>query len=464
LQHSLVDFVGALRKTGIPVSQAEAVDAAHCAKNMSLDDRRQFKYALRCALVKRSRDVPLFDELFDLHFSGGPLLGSATEEMLQQNPVFMDRLCAEIESRDEGHLSPVTRMLMTGNVGKLIRALLAAGSSLSLKRLQFAPMLGRFFVNELRRKMDLEGVRAEVEAVLSDMERLGSDPSVVQAFRDHIVTNMERLDHELEKLVVDEVERMRFMAFRRIQGEEMAERNLYQLTDQDIAAMRPEVERLANRLKDRLGLRFKRADRKQIDLRRTMRGNVGYGGPLPEIRFRNKKTTRSQVVALCDVSRSVRDFSRFMLLFLFSLKEVISRIRSFIFVGDLVEITSVFREYDLNEAVSRATEGEGLRYRFGTDYGSSLGQFVEEHLGAVNSKTTVIILGDARNNNLPPRINAMEAIAERARKVIWMNPEPVTFWGTGDSIMHLYEPHCTTLTQCGSLAQLSDAIEENLLP
>jgi hypothetical protein len=440
------------------------MDAALCVQHLRLDDRTEFKDALRSALVKRRRDISLFDELFDLHFSGGPLLGTVAEARGRDNIQFMDRLAAEMERGDTGQLSPVTRMLMTGNFGELTRHMLAASGSLALRRMQFAPMLGRFFVNELRRKMGIDGVRIEAQTVLTEMERSGVDPTVIQEFREHVSRNLERLEDALEKLVLDEVQRTRFMAFRRIEGEEMAERNLYHLTDQDMAAMRPEVERLARRLKERLGLRFKRADRKQIDLRRTLRGNVGYGGPLPDIRFRNKKTTRPQVVALCDVSRSVRDFSRFMLLFLFSLKEVISRIRSFIFVGDLTEVTSVFQEYDLNEAVSRAAEGQGLTYRFGTDYGSSLGQFAAEHLGGVNSRTTVIILGDARNNNLPPRINAMEAIAERARKVVWMNPEPVTFWGTGDSIVHLYEPYCTTLTECGSLAQLSDAIEKNLLP
>lgn len=464
MRKALVDFVGRLRKTGIAVSQAEVMDAASCVQHLRLDDRTEFKDALRSSLVKRSRDISVFDALFDLHFSSGPLIGTVADEKPQENFHLMDRMMAEMEGRLANRISPVTRMLMTRNFGELTRHMLAASGSLSLRRMEFAPMLGRFFVNELRRKMGLEGVPIEAETVYSDMERRGVDPRVVQEFRKHVARNLERLEEELEKLVLDEVQRIRFMAFRRIEGEEMAERNLYHLSDQDMAAMRPEVERLARRMKDRLGLRFKRGDRKQIDLRRTMRSNVGYGGCLPDIRFKNKKKTRPQVVALCDVSRSVKDFSRFMLLFLYMLKEVISRIRSFIFVGDLTEVTSVFREYDLNEAVSRAAEGHGLRYRFGTDYGTSLHQFVDEHLGAVNSRTTVIILGDARNNNLPPRINAMEAIAERARKVIWMNPEPVTFWGTGDSVMHLYEPYCTTLTECGSLEQLSDAIEENLLP
>ena len=464
MQNALVDFAGRLRKAGISVSQAELMDAAACLQCLRLDDRNQFKDALRSSMVKRSRDISVFDLLFDLHFSGGPLVGEPADGKVEEHIDHVHRMLAEMGEHQEGERSPVTRMVMTGSFGELTRHILAAMGGLALRRKDLAPVRGRFFVNELRRMVDPERVRTEAEAMLSEMERRGMDRDAVREFREYVARNVERLNEELEELVLDEVKKSRFMALRRIEEEEIAERNLYHLTEHDIATMRPAVERLARRLKDRLSLRLKRQNRGRIDIKRTLRCNAGYGGPLPDLRFRNKRAARPQVAALCDVSRSVRDFSRFMLLFLYTLKEVISRIRSFIFVGDLAEVTSIFREHDLNEAVSRAAVGQGLRYPFGTDYGSSLGQFVDEHLGTVNSRTTVIILGDARNNKLAPRIDAMKAIAERARKVIWINPEPVGFWGTGDSVMPLYEPYCTTIAECGNLAQLSDAIEENLIP
>lgn len=464
MQKALIDFVGRLRKTGVSVSQAELMDATASLPHVSLEDRSQFKDALRSTLIKRTRDIRAFDALFDLHFGRGPLVGTMPDEEVPEETGDLDRMLAEVAELREDDLSPVTRMLMTGSFGELTRHLLAASGGLAVRQMELAPVRGQFFVNRLRRLMDLERVRTEADAVLSEMEARGLDRAAIQEFREHVARNLERLDEELEDLILNEVAISRFVSLRRIEDEEITDRNLFQLSEQDIAAMRPHVERLARRLKDRLSLRLRREDRGRFDIKRTFRDNVGYGGPLPDLQFRNKRVARPQVVALCDVSRSVRDFSRFMLVFLYTLKEVVSRIRSFIFVGDLAEVTSVFREYDLNEAVSRAAEGQGLRYRFGTDYGSSLGQFVDEHLGSVNTRTTVIILGDARNNNLAPRTDAMEAIAERARKVIWINPEPVPFWGTGDSVMPLYEPYCTTLTECGNLAQLSDAIEENLIP
>ncbi len=464
MQTALIDFVGRLRKTGVSVSQAELMDAAVCLPHLSLEDRSQVKDALRTTLVKRTRDIPVFDALFDLHFARGPLVGTVADEDGPEQSEHLQRIMDEMGELQPGDLSPVTRMVMTGSFGELTRHLLAASGGMAVRRLELAPIRGQFFVNRLRRMMDPERVRVEADAVLDEMEHRGANRDAIRQFRDHVGRNLERLDEELEDLVLSELDISRFVSLRRIEDEAIGERNLFHLTERDIKAMRPAVQRLSRRLKDRLSLRLKREDRGKFDIKRTFRDNVGYGGPMPDLRFRNKRANRPQVVALCDVSRSVRDFSRFMLLFLYTLKEVISRIRSFIFVGDLAEVTTIFREYDLNEAVSMAATGQGLRYRFGTDYGSSLGQFVDEHLGSLNSRTTVIILGDARNNNLAPRTDAMEAISDRARKVIWINPEPIPFWGTGDSVMPSYEPYCTTVAECGNLSQLSDAIEENLIP
>jgi uncharacterized protein with von Willebrand factor type A (vWA) domain len=226
--------------------------------------------------------------------------------------------------------------------------------------------------------------------------------------------------------------------------------------------MRPVVERLARRLKDRLSLRLKRAKTGRLDLKNTLRRNIGFGGPLPLLRFRNKHPLRPEVVALCDVSNSVRNFSRFMLLFLYTLKEVVARVRSFIFVGDLTEVTDLFARRELNEAVSLAASGHGLTYFFRTDYGNCLTQFAGEHLTGVNSRTTVFVLGDARNNYFHPGTEALKAIADKAARLIWLNPEPYLNWRIGDSVMETYRPYCTMVAECGNLDQLSSVIETSL--
>jgi len=464
MKRSLTDFAGRLRKTGLNVSSAELIDASEMLSHIGLEDRSVFKDGLRSTLIKRERDIPVFDELFDLHFAGRPIAGAAPEETEARALDALAERLEEMPEVGESDISPVTEMIVTGRLGALNRLLHSLNQQLGIDRMEIAPLRGNVFVHRLRRAMNLDQVKAETERLLSEMGDRGLTREQIQAMRDYVGRNLERVENELETLVRAEVAKSRFLALRRIDDEQLARLNLFQLSEEDILAMRPAVDRLARRLKDRLSLRLKWADKGRFDLKNTLRKNIGLGGPLPDLRFRNKKPARPQVLALCDVSRSVRNFSRFMLLFLYTLKEVIPRVKSFIFVGDLAEVTRLFQRHDLNEAVSLAAAGHGLTYPVGTDYGNSLSQFANEHLTEVNSKTTVIMLGDARNNYFEPRTETLEAIAGRARKLIWLNPEPQAFWSVGDSVMDLYCPYCTTVAQCGNLEELSDVIEESLIP
>ncbi len=464
MEAPILDFAGRLRKTGIKVSTAELMDAFETLAHLNLEDKSVFKAAFRATLIKRARDIPVFDELFDLHFFGGPRLGSAPEEREDQPQKELPVHASEPHETRRSDLSPVTEMIMSGRFGALTRLMLDRSQDLALKRMEIPPISGSFFLGRFKRVMELDRVRLETEQILAEMQDRGLDPAEIQAMREYMDRNIDRLEREIENLIQNEVDKSRFLSLRRLMDEDLTDRDLFRLSEEDFLAMRPAVERLARRLKERLSLRLRWADTGRFDIKTTLRKNIGYGGPLPDLRFRNKRPARPQVLALCDVSRSVRDFSRFMLLFLYTLKEVIARIRSFIFVGDLTEVTLLFQQHDLNEAVSLAAAGHGLTYPFGTDYGASLSQFTDQHLSAINSKTTVIILGDARNNNLHPRTEALEAMADRAKKMIWLNPEPRSYWGLGDSVMHLYKPYCTKVTECSTLKQLSTIVEENLIP
>jgi len=462
MRASLIGFADHLRENRIKVSQAELTDASHALARVSLDDRSIFKDTLRATLIKRVRDIPLFDDLFDLHFSADRIPGSQATRHEEQALKDIRLTVEEIRSRSGVTLSPTTEMLLTGRYGALVRLVTDRIQSLGIDRMATAPLRGRFFLNRLRRELNLDGMRTEIGAVLAGAQGSGAGLGEVQAINEYVDRGLARLEDVLASLVQRDIQKSRFQALRRIEDHDITERDLFQLSESELRAMRPAVDRLAKKLKDRLSMRLRHADLGRFDVKTTFRKNIGYGGPLPDLRFRKKKPARPQVVALCDVSRSVRNFSRFMLLFLYTLKAVVSRVRSFIFVGDLTEVTSLFQQYDMNEAISLAAAGCGLRYPVGTDYGASLAQFAEEHLMAVNSKTTVIILGDARTNRLPPRVDALEAIAERARKVIWLNPESTATWTLGDSVMHLYQPLCTGVAECGNLAQLSRVIEDLL--
>lgn len=463
MDKALVDFSTRLRRAGLTVSLAELLDAGRVLDLAGLADRNTVKDSLRAVLVKRTPDIPVFDAVFDLFFTTTRApLPKASLDPADQTETITDAI-AEALAVYQPDLSLTTELIMTGRFGQLTRLLLGGSTGLGLDRLEVPLQVG-YFVRRLRQEMDLDRVQDEANRFIADLRDRGLAPEQARAWAEQVHRNLSRLEGELRAVILRELAQNRYLMVRRLEDEATGERRLANLSDADVLALRPTVDRLARRLKDRLAIKFKHAERGRFDFKTTFRSNVGYGGVWPNLEFKKKKPAKPQVIALCDVSNSVRNFSRFMLLFLYTLKEVISRLRSYVFVGDMVEVTGLFQKREIGEAVGMAAAGHGLKYISRTDYGSVLLQFVTEHLGTVGPKTTVFILGDARNNYYDPHGEALAGIAERARKVIWLNPEPRANWRLGDSVMTTYHPYCTLVAECGNLKQLSQLIEENLIP
>jgi uncharacterized protein with von Willebrand factor type A (vWA) domain len=469
MDKALLEFAGRLRKSGLMVSPAEVLDAGRAAAVVGVADRGVFKAALRASLVKRGRDIPAFNAVFDLFFSRGPKEPepkpgteseppSGPETPADENAAQLLRELLDVVQPD---LSLTTQMILAGRFSQLFQVLASRSGGMGLERLE-NPLQVNFFQRRLRQEMDLGGVRAETDRFFQALKDRGIGEETLDTLEAVVETNLDRLDREMRRLIRRELEQNRYLFLKRLEEEDLTNKNLAQITEGEIARARPVVQRLAQRLKDRLSLRLKRAERGRFDLKNTLRRNVGLGGPLPYLEFRHRKPAKPQVVALCDVSNSVRNFSRFMLLFLYTLKEVISRVRSFIFIGDLAEVTGLFQRHEINEAVSLAAQGRGLTWIFRTDYGGAFSQFAQEFIDAVGPRTTVLILGDGRNNFFDPKPWALAEMAGRARKVIWLNPEPRPNWRIGDSAIEHYQPYCQMMAECGNLGQLAHILEENL--
>jgi uncharacterized protein len=206
-------------------------------------------------------------------------------------------------------------------------------------------------------------------------------------------------------------------------------------------------------------VRRKRAKKGRFDIKRTLRQNLEYGGVPFKLRFEKRKKEKPQVVILCDVSDSVRNASRFMLQFVYSLQDLYSRVRSFIFVADIGEVTECFRNNDSKEALDVALKGDIINVYAHSNFGYAFRNFVSDHIGSVNKRTTVIVLGDARNNYNLPHDWCLREIRQRAKKVIWLNPESRNTWGFGDSEMDRYGPHCDLVEECRNLNQLYRVID-----
>jgi hypothetical protein len=205
--------------------------------------------------------------------------------------------------------------------------------------------------------------------------------------------------------------------------------------------------------------RRKTFKRGQLDVRKTLRHNMQYDGMLFDIRWKSSKVDRPKVMAICDVSGSVSNYSRFLLMFLYSLADILPKVRSFAFSSDLGEVTQLFEYSTLEDAIAKTMRDYGAG---STDYGQMLMDFKKMCMDDVNNKTTIIILGDGRNNYGEAKAEILREIYDKCQRLIWLNPEPRMSWTVGDAEMKKYAPSCHQADVCNSLLHL-ERVVSNLL-
>ncbi|MBW2583160.1 MAG: VWA domain-containing protein [Deltaproteobacteria bacterium] len=235
------------------------------------------------------------------------------------------------------------------------------------------------------------------------------------------------------------------------------------LTKKEVEGMREVIEQLVRRLKDTLGRRHARKSRGVLDVKKTLRRAAGYQGIPMELFFRNRPPRKAKIVTLCDVSGSVWSAARFMLNMLYSLQECFTQVRSFVFVAGLDEVTNIFEDHEINQAIEKILKEADIEYNAATDYGLTFRQFEKNYMDILNKKTTLIIIGDGRSNYSNPEEQILDAMRERSRRVIWLNPETPYFWYTGDSEMRTYQAYCHEVRPCQNLNQLLDFIKSLIL-
>ena len=240
-------------------------------------------------------------------------------------------------------------------------------------------------------------------------------------------------------------------------------RNLSSLTADEVQRMRAVVRRLAERLKARLSRRRKVRRRGHLSVRRTLRKNLSTGGEPYKLVFRARRPERPEIVVLCDVSDSVRNVSRLMLQFVYTLQELYARVRSFVFVSEIGEVTHLFKKMDVSAAVDLATAGRVINVAANSNYGHALKMFHTTWLGSVTRRSTVIVIGDGRTNYNPANAWVLGEVKRKARRVIWLCPEDPGSWGFGDSEMPLYSRHCTRVEVVKSVDDLGRVAAE-LMP
>jgi uncharacterized protein len=453
----VLDLVAALRRAGLPAAQAGAIDAVRALRHVELLDREQLREALAAVTVTARTQRDAFDELFDLYFPARPVAPSATGDGAGTDPAEQAR---EEGADPEALLRSMIEVLGSGDDQAIRRAARQAVE-------RFGRVEGRdgrvtYFQYKVYRAIDPQWLLAEL--LRREQDRSDSDLSAleerllrdeferrIRAFRQEVDAQIRRhaaADRGLEQ-VAD-----------RIVRPPIEERDLFHLSREEQQELRAQIRPLARKLATRVATRRRTGRDGRLDVRRTVRRSLITGGVPFEPTFRPRRPHKPELFLLCDVSGSVASFSRFTLQLVHALQEQFSTVRSFAFIDALDEVTPWFATGEVDEAMRRMLVEAELVWLDGhSDYGRALEGFHREYAEALGPRTTVLILGDARNNHRQSAAWVLSDLQRRARHVYWLNPEPRRFWDSGDSIASSYARYVDEMVEVRNLQQLARFVE-----
>jgi len=468
LQKKIVEFTNILRKAGVRVSVAETLDSFLALDEMTLDHRDQFKAALRCSMVKHSDDISTYDRLFDLFWSGfHDSLREQIKEALQglgdiDIEALMEQLQSMLQNMDVD-LSELAQALLTIDQNQLEQLIRQAGDETGIERIQNMLQIG-FFSRRVLEQLGMTGASQELENLVEQLREQGMDEGELEKLQGLLKAVQDAMRKAVRQYTERELDKQNHDYIERFRQESLQEKSFYNLTEEDMRKMREVVDRLAQKLKNVVSIRRKRERKGKFDLKHTMRRNMSHDGVPFELMFKRRRKDRPKMVILCDISSSVANVSRFMLQFIYSLGEIFTKIRSYVFVAELGEVTEIFRDRDIYSAIDEALDGGGVINPYTrSNFGMAFHVFWRDHLATLDNRTTVVIIGDARNNYNDPRAWCLRDVHRKAKNVIWINPEAPGAWGFGDSVMDEYLPHTDVAEECRNLRQLSKLVDQLVL-
>jgi uncharacterized protein len=459
----LGSFVGELRTAGIPVSTTEHLDAARALTAIDLLERPVVKAALAATLVKDDAHYAAFELAFEIFFSPGAV-GAAPDD-LDGSGAAGPRGDGDAGGRGGGGGSEVDdeelaamlfRALRDGDPSALAEvARLAVGRYAGIE--PGRPVGGTYYLYRTLRSLDLEGLLERL-AGAAGQEGAPVGSLAGRLARDDASARIEELKRAVgaeirRRLVEDRGAATLARSVRRPLPEDL---DVMHATRDELAALHRALVPLSRKLAMRLARKRRRGHRGSLDLRRTVRASMSTGGVPLTPHFKPPRPAKPEIFVIADVSGSVASFARFTLLLVHAISSQFRKVRSFVFVDGLDEATRFFEETDdPSEAVARInTEADVIHLDGHSDYGRALHLFAERYGQDVTRRTSVLVLGDGRNNYHASGAEVLDELRSRARAVYWLNPEPMGYWNSGDSIMAAYAPHCDAVVECRTLRQL----------
>lgn len=453
----VIQFVSALRAGGVRISLAESADAFSAIQEMGIQDRNAFRLALRATLVKEASDLPTFEELFPLFFGNqdAPPMSNPTQQMTPEE--------AKMLADALRQFSEQLRKMME----KLLR-----GEQLSKQELErLGQMVGLNRADDMRQRewmarrmaqaLHFREVQKALQELMELLAKMGFNKQRLDQLREMVQANQEALQEQLEQHAGQRIAENMSQKRPDQNIDSLLNRPFNALSDKDMDLLRKEVRRLAALLRSRVALRLKHAKSGQLDAKATIRANLKHGSVPIEIRHRDRHL-KPKLLVICDISTSMRPCSELMLSLLYAMQDQISKTHAFAFIDHLEYISPDFEGREARQAVGQVLLRMPSGY-YNTDLGRGLQDLTHDYLDTVDSRTTVIMVGDARNNHNDPRLDLFRTVARRSFRTIWLNPEPPMLWGTGDSDMLKYAPLCTAILQVGTLAELTAAVNHLLV-
>lgn len=464
MDKTILEFIGALRGSGVRVALSEDIDCFRALEVLGIGNKPTFKAALRSTLVKKASDIPTFEKLFEMYFTSltKPLLEKDADEsdlgMLPFGSMTMQEFLDAFLEENGDMFRSLAGLFETEFGADFQMMMMQIGSSSGLSEISNPLQVG-FFSKKIRDSLGWSLLSEEIERLRQELLGRGYSPEEVDRLMQFIEQKMKRAFEAIKEFVRRELEKNMLTDMEKWRQDELLDKSFYQLSRREIAMMQDIVAKLGRKMKDKLVLRNKRLSRGRIDVKRVIRRNMQYGGIPIELCYKNRRREKPQVFALCDISDSVSYAARFMLQFLYTFQDLFSKVRTYVFVTQIAEVTSLFAENEINAAIELALGSRYVDYNGHSNFGYAFHKFRDEYLESVTPRTTVIVIGDARNNRNDPRTWAFKDISEKAKRVIWLNPEARTGWRLGDSVMHEYMPYCDEVHECRNARQLMRVVD-----
>lgn len=431
LEENLATFTGLLRQEGLPVGTTEMIDALTALDRIDLSSRMAFKTALQATLVKSRRDQAVFDRLFDHYFIPVEEHRRRSEEMMFREEAFTEQLekaTGELQFKGEAlQLSPEElgqySTLSTEQRSRLQDFVSQTEKGHNVEP-RFKPILENIVKSHLRYCRSRDEQQSRNSAAMSNADGAGSRSG--------------SLDDDY-----------------------LREVDIEMITASDLPAAEELLKRLSRKLAVQI-LRRRRSGPRSgpLDLRRSLRDNMRFGGIIFNLKHRPKRRSKQQIMLICDVSASMKSYSTFVIHFLHGLHEAVRDLSCFSFSDNLEDLTPELKgRVNLKHMLERVIR-QSSTWGGGTDIGAAFQNLAEKHPDRLNAKTTVIVVSDTKTVALEHAVDTLKKLKERVKRIIWLNPLPIDRWPDYRSVDLVAEQ--VEMWPCSTIAQLEEVLTGRL--